>query len=193
MNTGAAITISEGSRHHEQAFHYDALPSGRYRLAFHGYLPLGWVGSLTQGLYDRKISIISGSAKRANMSQWNGEFIVGPLQSAAVTGIDFARLVRDNTTGSAQTPDLSINAFSVRPCFKANGSIYVEMEGHDQIGLLAGIMKKFSSCGLFPWDFSVSTEDSRIYDKFHLMGPGGLIVRKEIVRLLEVKLNEMIR
>ena len=193
MNTSAAMTVKERSRHHGQAFHYNAMPSGRYRLDFHGYLPLGWVGSLTQGLYDRKISIISGSAKRANMSQWNGEFIVEPLHSSAVTGIDFAKLVRDNATGSVRTQDLSINAYSVKPCFKANGSIYIEMEGHDQIGFLAGIMKKFSSCGLFPWDFSVSTEDGRICDKFHLMGPGGLIVKKEIVRLLEVKLNELIR
>ena len=126
----------------DRPFHYNALQSGRYSLDFHGYLPLGWVGSLTQGLYDRKISIISGSARRANMSQWNRGIHCGASPFVGFCRNELERLIRNKSTGFVRTPDLSINAYNVKPCFKANGSIYVEIEGHDRIRIPCGNHEK---------------------------------------------------
>jgi hypothetical protein len=53
-----------------QTFKTMPLSSGKHRIEFHGNLPLGWAGSLAQGLANRSINILSGYARRISMSQW---------------------------------------------------------------------------------------------------------------------------
>jgi hypothetical protein len=50
---------------------------------------------------------------------------------------------------------------------------------------------KFISCCLFPWEFSIKTENGYISDSFHLMGTSGIHVspqkpRQKPINLLRV-------
>ena len=172
-----------------QTFKTMPLSSGRHRIEFHGNLPLGWAGSLAQGLANRSVNILSGYARRISMSQWIGEITVESDGAAAsVSDIDFKSIVNERLDMSHQR--LVLADFSIRECFKANGSVYVVVEGHDQLGFLAGVLKKFISCSLFPWEFSIKTENRYISDRFHLMGPSGMHVSPRMMSLLKIKLKE---
>jgi hypothetical protein len=174
----------------EQLFRVHPLPAGLCKIGFSGNLPLGWAGSLACGLSERKINILSGYAKRITVSTWEGELVADPIHSASsIPEIDFAGLVNARVN-RATAPHLSITTFIVKECFRANGSVYVEINGHDQVGFLAAVLKRFASCGLYPWDFSILTRKNCIFDKFHLLGPAGVKASKGTVSSLEHKMRE---
>jgi hypothetical protein len=174
----------------EQLFNVQPLSSGLSTITFSGNLPLGWAGSLAQGLSENNINILSGHAKRIRMSIWEGELVVNPVYSSAdMRDIDFASLLNKKNRGVSPA---AITSFVVRECFRANGSMYVEINGHDQRGFLAAVLKRFASCGLYPWDFSVLTKDDVIFDKFHLMGPAGVPASRATMMFLEQKLRDWV-
>jgi hypothetical protein len=174
----------------EQIFSVTELPSGLCKITFRGNLPLGWAGSLAHGLSDKKINILSGYAKRITVSTWEGELVIDPVHSAAnIPDVDFSRLLNKGMD-RATALQLPITTFIVKECFRENGSLYVEINGHDQVGFLAAVLKRFASCGLYPWHFSILTRKNNVYDKFHLMGPAGVKASKGTMSSLEHKLRE---
>jgi hypothetical protein len=192
LTNGLSVIEDLGEVSAEQICRAHPLPAGLCRIELSGNLPVGWAGSLAHGLSEKKVNILSGYAKRISVSTWQGEFVVDPIHSASnIPEIDFAGLVND-TAGRATAPRLSITTFIVKECFRANGSVYVEIDGHDQVGFLAAVLKKFASCGLYPWDFSILTKKNYVFDKFHLMGPAGVKASKGTLRSLEHKLREWI-
>lgn len=183
----APIPVTQRSE--KQTFKIMPLLSGRHKIEFYGNLPLGWAGSLAQGLAKRRINILSGYAKRTSMSQWTGEITVESGRSTiSMPDIDFKAIINERLDMSHQR--LVLADFSIRECFKANGSVYVVVEGQDQLGFLAGVLKKFMSCSLFPWEFSIKTKNGYISDRFHLMGPSGMNVSAQTMNLLKIKLQE---
>lgn len=181
--------ISVTKRSEKHTFKIMPLLSGKHKIKFHGNLPWGWAGSLAQGLANRRINILSGNAKRISMSQWIGEMTVeSGGASASMFDMDFTAIINERLDMSPQR--LVLADFSIRTCFKANGSVYVVVEGQDQLGFLAGVLKKFTSCSLFPWEFSIKTENGYIADRFHLMGASGMNVTTQMMNLLKIKLNE---
>jgi hypothetical protein len=187
---GSSVIADSGDVSSEQLFRVHPLPAGLSKIAFSGNLPLGWAGSLARGLSDRKINILSGYAKRITVSTWEGELVVDPIHSSSsMAELNFSGLVYERADRTA-VPYLSIATCIVRECFRANGSVYVEINGHDQVGFLAAVLKRFASCGLYPWDFSILTRKNCIFDKFHLLGPAGVKASKGTVSSLEHKLRE---
>ena len=185
------LSVAEsGEVSSEQLFRVHPLPAGLCKIEFSGNLPLGWAGSLAHGLSDKKINILSGYAKRITVSTWEGELVIDPVHSASnIPDVDFSGLLNKGM-GRATALHLPITTFVVKECFRANGSVYVEINGHDQVGFLAAVLKRFASCGLYPWHFSILTKKNRVFDKFHLMGPAGVKASKGTMRSLEHKLRE---
>lgn len=180
------------SRSKKHAFIIIPQLSGNHKIEFSGILPLGWASSLAQGLANRKINILSGYARRTSISQWVGEITVDPGRALEnVSDIDFTAII--NEKPARVHNQIMLTDFSIRECFRANGSVYIEVEGKDQIGFLAGVLKIFLSCCLFPWDFTIKTEGNYIYDKFHLMGTSGSHVPSQVINMLNIKLNELRR
>jgi hypothetical protein len=182
------FSIPATRRSEKQTFKIMPLLSGKYKIEFYGNLPLGWAGSLAQGLANRRVNILSGYAKRISMSQWIGEIMVESDAAASLPAIDFKTIVNERLDMAHQR--LVLADFRIRECFKANGSVYVEVDGQDQLGFLAGVLKKFMSCCLFPWEFSIKTEDGYISDSFHLMGTSGIHVSPQMMSMLMIKLQE---
>jgi hypothetical protein len=182
------FSLSATRRSEKQTFQIIPLSSGKHKIEFYGNLPLGWAGSLAQGLSDRRINILSGYAKRISMSQWIGEIMVESDAAARVPAIDFKTIINEKLDMTHQR--LVLADFRIKECFKANGSAYVEVEGQDQLGFLSGVLKKFISCCLFPWEFSIKTENGYISDSFHLMGTSGIHVSDQMMNMLKIKLQE---
>ena len=190
LMNGSSVIADSGEVSSEQLFRVHPLQAGLSKIEFSGNLPLGWAGSLACGLSDKKINILSGYAKRITVSTWEGELIVDPVHSASkIPDIDFESLVNEKTR-RASAPHLSITTFIVKECLRRNGSVYVELNGHDQVGFLAAVLKRFASCGLYPWDFSILTRKNCIFDKFHLLGPAGVKASKGTVSSLEHRMRE---
>jgi len=188
VQTTQDFSMPATRRSEKQTFNIIPLLSGKHKIEFYGNLHLGWAGSLAQGLANKRVNILSGYAKRVSMSQWIGEIIVESDAAASVPAIDFKTIINERLDMTHQR--LVLDNFSIRECFKANGSVYVEVKGQDQLGFLSGVLKKFISCCLFPWEFSIKTENGHISDSFHLMGTSGIHVSDQMMNMLKIKLQE---
>jgi UTP:GlnB (protein PII) uridylyltransferase len=146
-------------------------------------LPFGWASSIKQGLANRRINIVVNGQEKMTVESERA------LES--VSDIDFAAIINEKPDNEDEK--MMLTDFSVADCFRANGAVYVEVEGKDQIGFLAVVLRIFLSCCLFPWDFSIKTEGNYINDKFHLMGTSGSNVSLQVRNMLKVKLAELRR
>lgn len=96
VDNSIAVQIPKISSFQKRTFKLIPLLSGRHKIEFNGILPLGWAGSMAQGLSTRRINILSGYAKRTSLSQWIGDITVeseGALEGVA--GIDFETIIHE--------------------------------------------------------------------------------------------------
>lgn len=162
-----------------------------YKLEFSGPMPIDWAKMLTAGLSARRINIISGVADRVTQSSWAGEFLVDFMQgSARPESLSLTDLLWPGSMGATSTPKLS--SFSVGLCYKGNGSLFVKVEGNDQMGFLAGMLDRFASCSLFPRSLVIQTHGAKVHDQFHLMGPAGILPSKWMQARLVETLGAMV-
>jgi hypothetical protein len=164
-------------------------PSGNFSLKLWGRFPPSWIGGLSSGLSRSGISIISGSAKKAE-TVWQAEFeIMTPHFSADPNSIDYLAIAQDSSDVTVPV-DIALDEFVLDDDLrKYDGAIYLAVRAKDQIGFLAALLSRCSFYTLFPETMLIETLGSKIFDRFWIKGLSGQAPSKAAINLLRKKLE----
>jgi hypothetical protein len=162
--------------------------AGDYELKLSGRLPPSWIGSLSAGLCQTGISIVSGNAKN-EQGVWQAEFRFtandGPID---VTRINYLSLAMDNLDGG-RAVDIFLDEFILDADLeKHGGALYLELGARDQVGFLGAVINRCAFYALFPETVVIDTVDGRVCDRFWIKGLAGQTPSDRAVHLLRQNL-----
>lgn len=160
-----------------------------YELNLWGRLPPDWIGSLSAGLCQTGINIVSGKAKKER-SLWQAEFSFtahgGP---ADVTRIDYLSLAMDNL-GGGRAADILLDQFVLDADLERHGgALYLEVSARDQLGFLGALINRCAFYALFPETVVIDTVGGKVSDQFWIMGLGGQTPSDRAIDLLRQNLD----
>jgi hypothetical protein len=166
-------------------------PLGRlnHRVTLWGGFAPGWIGSFTGQFADRGLNIIGGSARKVTPAVWHAVFEFEATANVDVATINFLDLAERSLD---RTPPKAIRLDDYRVVANQDGCVSVHISGHDQLGLLSSLLKKFHLYMLFPNEVAVATASGRVKDYFRLRGMGGVSPTREAVAALEDALHAMV-
>lgn len=167
------MTVSrERQRTDATEFRIEQQQGGYHRLHVRGKMPIDWVSNLASGLARHGLSIIRGQAFREGAMTWHGHFTLKSSPHAApVEKIDYHLLVK--TTSATSETNLTLDSYTLRTTTERGGSLFLEIQGEDQIGFLGTFFAKLSFYSLFPLHLEIETIEGRILDRFWLGSAGG--------------------
>jgi hypothetical protein len=179
--------LSPGAAANQPGFTLAPKRNGRYEVSLQGRFLPGWLGEFSAALADHQLSILAGNARRVSPSVWQACFEL----DASAAGIkpdhiDFLALASSRSAVPGATPALE----AVR-VIEEGDALLVEVNGADQIGFLAGLLKRFAFYSLFPVELEVETAGGQISDRIRLKGVGGTAPSAEAVEALRNGLQEL--
>jgi hypothetical protein len=161
---------------------------GRYDVSLQGRFLPGWLGNFSSALAGYHLSILAGSARRVSAFFWNARFeIDAGVAATAPEEIDFLALAAARFDSPVTSPALQAARVT-----EEGEALLVEVEGGDQIGFLAGLLKRFAFYSLFPVELDVATHDGVIADRIRLKGMGGLRPSAQAAAALRRGLQELV-
>ena len=171
----------------QPGFTLAAKRDGRYEVSLQGRFLPGWLGEFSAGLADHRLSILTGSARRISPSVWQACFeLDASAAGMKLDHIDFLALASSRSAAKGVAPALE----AVR-VVEEEDALLVEVNGADQIGFLAGLLKRFAFYSLFPVELEVATAGGQISDRIRLKGVGGTSPSAEAVDALRKGLQEL--
>jgi len=163
----------------------------RYQLAMEGRFDPGWICGLTYGLSQRKINITRVEAARGVGRHWESlldlDFSAAELPPDAV---DYLELSKSSATVQALAEPVVLDDYQLERSTRCAGSLYLEANGPDRIGVLSSLLNTFSLYSLFPAEMLVETKNKRIFDRFWLKGMGGSAPSHEAVAAVRERIQE---
>lgn len=189
MQIATVPSIDHDSIPSRPGFTLESLGRMNYRITLWGGFFPGWIGSFTGRLADRGLNIISGAARKVTPAVWHAVF-----EFEATVGVDVAKINFLDLADSSldRTPPKAIHLDDYRVVTNQDGCISVHVSGHDQLGLLSSLLKKFHLYMLFPNEVTVTTTAGRVTDFFRLRGMGGVSPSREAMAALEDALRSMV-
>lgn len=166
----------------------------RYQLGLQGRLEPGWAGMLSNGLAQRRVSIIRVEAARVTGWSWQSAIDLDFTSATVMPDtIDFVALSSRVSPGSVSAPPVVVlDDYLVERSTRCAGSLYLEASGPDRIGLLSSLLNTFSLFSLFPAEMLVETQKKRVFDRFWLKGLGGAAPSEEAVAALRERMRELL-
>lgn len=149
------------------------LSTGRHKLAIQGqFTHPHWFVFLFQGLAERQVSVESGWARSGKVNYWSSELVLD-FRRAAVSpeAINYVELALQKRPAPEQVEPPRLSQFSVAR--SADESLELRIEGPDQVGFLARLLRRVSGTMLLPTAIEIATDGGRIRDCFVLRGPTG--------------------
>jgi hypothetical protein len=164
-----------------------------YQLDLDGRFAPGWICMLSHGLAERKISITRVKAARGVGMNWHSRLDLD-FSTAAVEpdAVDYLTLSKSYATVQALAEPVVLDDYQIERSTKCEGSLYVEVNGQDRIGVLSSLLNTFSLFSLFPAEMLVETKNKRIFDRFWLKGMGGSAPSHEAVTALRERMREFV-
>ncbi len=185
-----ASVLIERPRNDKTEFRIEPQPDGCHRLHVRGRMPIDWVINLASGLARNGLSIVRGQAFREGVMTWHGHFTLrGSPHATPAEKIDYHLLV--NTAATKSETSLAIDRFALRKTTERGGTLFLEIQGKDQIGFLGAFFGKLSFYSLFPIQMEIETADGCILDRFWLSGAGGGQPSELVVAALQRTLDKM--
>lgn len=164
----------------------------RYQLGLEGRLEPGWAGRLSNGLAQRRINILRVEAARRQGRQWSSlidlDFGSSRIRPDTVDYLELSHAPVDTTLAEP----LVLDDYQIERSTRCQGSLYLEVSGHDRIGCLSSLLNTFSLFSLFPAEMLVETQHKRIFDRFWLKGLGGSMPSNEAIAALRERMNELL-
>jgi hypothetical protein len=150
-----------------------SLVEGRaYRLRLGGSFRSAWMATLCTGLGDRRLSIQTAHARRGPDASWIAELgllaLPGAVDGLHVPYVDLARAAMNHVP-----TELRLSASSVTPTAAHGGSLRLQIEADDVLGILGSLLASLATVMLFPVEMHIETRDGRAYDTFWLAGMSG--------------------
>ena len=164
-----------------------------YELDMNGFMAPGWTGRLTAALAQHRLGIVRGKAERVTTTNWLSNF---ELKCAAFAKdplkIDFVALAATELADNRSVGNIALLDYTLEPCSRHDGSLYVEIRGEDRLGFLGDLPDYFSMRCLFPIKMSVDTVEDKALDRFWLRGIGGSVPSDSIVGAVKENLEQLL-
>jgi hypothetical protein len=143
-----------------------------FRVRVGGELRSAWMATLCVGLADRRLSIHQAHARRGPDGLWMAELTVIALAGAPdprhVPYIELATAEVKHVPGT-----LKLDACTAIESRDHGGSLLLELQGEDTLGLLGSVLASLATLMLFPIEMHIETRAGRAYDALWLAGMGG--------------------
>jgi len=167
------------------------LGAKHYQLSMAGRFDPGWVCGLSHGLAERRISIMRVEAARITGRNWQSRLDLD-FSTTTVTpdAVDYLELSKSYATVQALAEPIVLDDYQFERSTRCDGSLYIEANGPDRIGVLSSLLNTFSLFSLFPAEILVETKNRRIFDQFWLKGMGGVAPSNEAVAALRERMRE---
>jgi hypothetical protein len=143
-----------------------------YRLRLGGQFRSAWMATLCTGLSDRRLSIQTAHARRMPEGGWIAELgfvaLPGAMNALYVPFVELARAEVNQAPGL-----LRLDACKVSPTADHGGSLLLELEADDALGILGSLLASLATVMLFPVEMHIETRHGRAHDALWLAGMSG--------------------
>jgi hypothetical protein len=141
-------------------------------LQVEGTFQRGWVGSFAAGIAEHGVSIVQGHAQASSLGDWRAEFRLERRPTGALfPDVDFIGIA-DREVADFSAPRVQLAVGSAARVPDHDGSLFVIVEGRDEIGFLATCLTRLAQVGLYPVEIAVSTQTGMVADRLWLRGAG---------------------
>jgi len=163
----------------------------RYQLVMEGRFDPDWVCGLSHGLSERRINILRVEAAKGSGRNWQSQLDLDFSAAwLAPDAVDYLALSKSSATVQALAEPIVLDDYQLERSTKCEGSLYLEANGPDRIGVLSSLLNTFSLFSLFPAKMLVETKNKRIFDRFWLKGMGSHAPSHEAVSALHERMQE---
>jgi uncharacterized protein (TIGR02265 family) len=138
-------------------------------LRLEGFFRPAWMAGLCAGLAERGVSIQRVEAT-AKDGWWHADLQLDPPPEVDPSQIPYAELI--DITPELQASNLSIERYRLSDSPEHGGTLRLEIDARDSLGLLGQVLSFLAMLSLFPVAMRVETRDGRAYDRFWLSGVG---------------------
>ena len=143
-----------------------------FRVRLGGVMRSAWLATLCVGLSERRLSIHQAHARRGPDGLWIAELTAIALEGApdprTVPYIDLA-----NAAVTHAPALLRLDACRAVESRDHGGTLLLELEADDSLGLLGALLAKLATVMLFPIEMHIETRMGRAHDALWLAGMGG--------------------
>jgi UTP:GlnB (protein PII) uridylyltransferase len=166
-------TWSEVSRHAGQ----------RHRLRIGGPFTAGWLSRLCSGLAAHGLSIEQAHAWVSRDGTWVAELVyLGGAQGDDAATVPFLDFVAQGSAEVELRPRIGRAQLSRTP--ENGGSLLLELEAPDTIGLLGAVLGKAAKLGMHPIELHIDTREGLADDRIWLADPLGRVPGEDSERSL---------
>jgi len=166
------------------------LGADRYRVRLGGLFRPAWMATLGSGLAERRVSIDTVHARRGHDGAWIAELALVALEGATdPRGISYVGLAGERAQVGAGDHVLALDRFSLIDSTDYGGSLMLELQAPDSLGLLGAMLSSLAALGLFPIEMHIETHAGRAQDCLWLCATGASRPEPEAKRALERMLS----
>jgi UTP:GlnB (protein PII) uridylyltransferase len=151
------------------AFQVEPTARGQ-RVSCAGFLAPNWLASLCAGLAERRASIVSVDARLTD-TKWAATLELDAHKDFDLDDSDFAKLLERPADFATDLP--IIQSFELKDSAESGGSLQIDIQALDSVGLLARLLSTFAMLSLFPVAIRAATTGERVRDTFWVTGIGG--------------------
>ncbi len=167
------------------------LGGDRFRVRLGGPFRPAWMATLGSGLAERRISIDHVHAKRAHDGSWVAELALIALEgSRDPRGISYIGLAGEGAQIYPGGHTLELARYALLDSSDYGGTLMLEFEAQDSLGLLGAMLSSLATLGLFPIEMHIETHGGRARDNLWLCGAGGSRPTLEARRALDRMLRQ---
>jgi hypothetical protein len=151
------------------------------------------MATLGRGLAERRISIDQVHAKRGHDGSWVAELALVALEgSSDPRGISYIGLAGERAQVYTGGYALELDRYSLIDSGDYGGTLLLEFEAQDSLGLLGALLSSLAALGLFPIEMHIETHQGRAHDNLWLSAAGGNRPSHEAKRALERMLRQSV-
>lgn len=147
--------------------------SGGHKIRLAGEFRTGFLVSLCAGLAERRISIEQAHARREHDGAWIAELKVKPLPGAVDPKLVPCLEIAQNASPALCPMPKVLTDYRVADTFAHGGTLRLELEAPDALGLLGGLLSALAQLRLHPIELNIATRAGRAYDTLWLVTDTG--------------------
>ncbi len=161
---------------------------GRRFVEIIGVLPVGWLGSLSQGMAAAGIGIERGRATRVDRQRWEIQLELKTGLSGRAQKVDYLELA-SRRWARAPRP-IVIDDYAIER-YAERSALILDVKGVDCNGFLASLLERLTGILLFPAELEIETIGPHAVDRLCLQTLGGKEPPQEAASILATLLDSL--
>lgn len=151
-------------------------------LRLEGFFRPAWMAGLCAGLAERGVSIARVDAT-ATDGWWRADLVLHVPEDLDPAQLPYAELLE--ITPELSASGLRIDRYRMSESADHGGTLRLELDAHDSLGLLGRVLSFLAMLSLFPVSMRIETRDGRAFDRFWLSGVGRAAPTQQTRALLQ--------